>query len=134
VESVSFSQTYHYAGRIVEIPIELKLTGPRIIRLTAAVDTGSEFCIFQREYGEQLELSIESGLPEKVRTADGGTIEIFGHNVTMTCFDWNIDVLVYFAKQPGFRKNVVGRRGWLEKFKLGIIHYEGLLHLSQYND
>jgi hypothetical protein len=134
VERISFSRTHPYPASCVEVPIELKLASLKPIRLNAAVDTGSAFCIFQREYGEQLNLSIESGIPETVRTADGGVIEIFGHYVMMTCLDWTFDSLVYFAKQASFRRNVVGRSGWLEKFKLGLIHHDGLLLLGHYDD
>jgi len=59
---------------------------------------------------------------------------LFGHEVTMTCLDWDIDSIVYFAKDQAFRRNVVGRLGWLEKFKLGLIHHDSLLLLSRYDD
>jgi len=52
----------------------------------------------------------------------------------MTCLDWDIDSIVYFAKDQAFRRNVVGRLGWLEKFKLGLIHHDSLLLLSRYDD
>jgi len=70
----------------------------------------------------------------RVRTADGGAIDVFGHGVTMTFLGWDIDSLVYFAKEFSFVKNVVGQRGWLDQFKLGLIHYDSLLFLSRYDD
>ncbi len=114
-DSIIFSRRHSYADRRgIEVQIELKLTGSRAVRLYANVDTGASFCIFQREYGEQLGLSIETGKPERVRTADGGAIEVFGHEVTMTLMDWDIDSLVYFAKEFSFVKNVVGQLdGWI---------------------
>ncbi len=39
---------------------------------------------------------------------------------------------VYFAKEESFTRNVLGRQGWLDRVKLGLIDYEGKLLLSAY--
>jgi hypothetical protein len=40
---------------------------------------------------------------------------------------------VYFAKDESFTRNVLGRQGWLDRVKLGLIDYEGRLFLSKYD-
>jgi hypothetical protein len=49
----------------------------------------------------------------------------------------NVDIetvsTVYFAKEESFTRNVLGRVGWLDRVKLGLIDYEGKLFLSEYN-
>jgi len=40
---------------------------------------------------------------------------------------------VCFAKEESFTRNVLGRQGWLDRVKLGLIDYEGKLFLSEYN-
>ena len=135
MERINFSLRHTYsAERGIELPIELRLVGSKIVRINANVDTGASFCIFQREYGEQLGLDIERGVHEFVRTADDGRIELFGHNVLMTCLDWDTDSLVFFAKDYSYKRNVLGQRGWLDQFKIGIVHYDGALYLSPYNE
>lgn len=41
---------------------------------------------------------------------------------------------VYFAADENFTRNVLGRQGWLDRVRLGLIDYEGKLLLSDYND
>jgi len=40
--------------------------------------------------------------------------------------------LVGFAEDKEFRRNVLGRRGFVEQIVLGLVDYEGKLHLSHY--
>lgn len=44
------------------------------------------------------------------------------------------DTTVYFADDPQFGRNVLGRQGWLDCVQLGLIDYDGKLYLSDYND
>lgn len=40
--------------------------------------------------------------------------------------------IVYFAESDYFDPNVLGRIGWLDRVKLGLIEQEGKLFLSEY--
>jgi hypothetical protein len=53
-------------------------SGGRLVDLPARIDTGSEFCIFARAYGEDLGLTIENGDPRFIATANGGRFRAFG--------------------------------------------------------
>jgi hypothetical protein len=44
----------------ITIPFELEREN-RVVGGNAKVDTGSEFCLFQRELAEELEISVEDG-------------------------------------------------------------------------
>lgn len=103
------------------------------MRLLAKVDTGASFCIFERVYGEQLGLNIEGGERVTVHTANSQFL-VYGHEVTIECFGWQFESVVYFPADPEIRRSVLGRRGWLEQFRLGLIDYQRTLHLSHYND
>ena len=48
------------------LPVSLRL-GKRVIDLLARIDTGAEFCIFERAYVEQLGLTIEDGHQQWLR-------------------------------------------------------------------
>lgn len=116
------------------ITVSVRLsTGHAAVDLTASVDTGASYCIFERGHGELLGLDIEAGRLEVLGTATG-TFEAYGHALTLTTFGYSFDVMVYFAGHEEFRRNVLGRRGWLDQVRLGLIEYEGKLYVSNYNE
>lgn len=103
------------------------------VSFPAKIDTGSSFCIFERKYGEELGLEIETGLFQKVGTATG-TFDTFGFRLTLQVEEFAFDSLVYFAADEYVKRNVLGRHGWLESVKIGLVDYEGKLYLSRYSD
>lgn len=133
-ETVSFAVTHHYDTRKTGISIDvlLRLKGKEI-EIATKLDTGASFCIFQRLYGELLGLTIENGRPETLNTATGSFLA-YGHEVTLIALGLEFQTTVYFAAPENFRRNVLGRQGWLDRVRLGLIDYEGKLFLSDYND
>ncbi len=101
--------------------------------LLAKIDTGATFCIFQREHAEGLDIDVESGLPEEISTATG-RFKAYGHSVNLTCFKYEFETTVYFTEQYDFSRNVLGLRGWFDKFRFGLIHYDATLYLSNYDE
>lgn len=124
--------TYDDAGTGIGVPVELSF-GDRAVILTAKLDTGASFCIFARTYAEALGLDVEKGQLEWVSTAVGGRFLTFGHEVTISTIDIEFDAMVYFAKEEVFKRNVLGRRGWLDQLRIGLIDYDRSLYLSGYN-
>lgn len=132
--TLTFQQTHDYSSQArdgITIPIELTV-GQRVVRLHAKLDTGASFCIFERDYAEELRLNVESGRQVTVRTANS-EFQVYGHGVTITCLDWQFESEVFFSGSPDIRRNVLGRRGWLQKFGLALIDYDSVLHLSHYD-
>jgi hypothetical protein len=41
------------------------------------------------------------------------------------------DSMIYFAAEEHYNRNVVGRHGWLNRVRLALIDYEGMLYLSR---
>jgi hypothetical protein len=103
------------------------------VRLLAKLDTGAACCIFQRVYGEQLGLNIEAGESKSFGTATG-QFQAYGHEVTIACFDWELHSVVFFPAALEIHRNVLGREGWLQKFRVALIDYDSILHLSHYNE
>jgi hypothetical protein len=130
----AFRESFNYSRSEsgIEVPISLVNAG-RTVRLLAKIDTGAAFCIFQREYAEQLGLDVETGIRLTMSTATG-SFETYGHTVTLTCFDWSFETCLYFAAETQFSRNVVGRVGWLQYLRIGIIDHDALLLLSHYDD
>ncbi len=42
--------------------------------------------------------------------------------------------MVYFAEHDGFRTSVVGRVGFLDRLKIGIVDYEQMFYLGIYDE
>lgn len=98
--------------------------------IEAKLDTGSSHCIFQRVHGERLGLNIESGYPMNMSTANGFFMT-YGHDVTLSVLDFKFDVMVYFAKDEEFARDVLGRHGFLNQVQIGLRDYQGELYLSR---
>jgi len=113
------------------IPLSIKLeVGETSARFWAYVDTGAAHCLFQSEYAEILGLELRVGLPLQFSVAGGAIIEAYGHTVIVEVLDRRVESVVYFTDHPGFRRNVLGRQGWLHHFKFGLIYYESKIYLG----
>ncbi len=117
----------------IPLPVVLR-AGDRVVQLAAKLDTGSQYCVFERKWGEQLGLTIEAGLLLKMRDASDNVFETFGHDVTIEVLGFPIESTVYFASDRGFRRSALGRVGWLNKFRLALIDYDRHLYLSAYDE
>ncbi len=107
--------------------------GNKTVDCRAKVDTGAEHCLFQRELAEGLELDLESGEFMKMNTL-GGPIPTYGHQVVMQTLGMTFDVMVYFAEDYGISRNLLGKHGWLEQVRIGLIDHDEILYVSPYNE
>ncbi|HEX5085649.1 MAG TPA: hypothetical protein VFY40_26745 [Blastocatellia bacterium] len=132
-ETLSFNTLFQYDTRRsgITLPVRLEWGGKRT-EFKAKFDSGSSACIFARNYGEDLELDIENGSPQRFETVTGGFLT-YGHEVTLTTPGVDLITTVYFAADDAYSRNVLGRQGWLDRIRLGLIDYEGKLYLSDYN-
>ncbi len=131
-ETVSFSKQYEYDMLKIGITVPVKLfSGNAIVVFEAKVDTGATNCIFERIHGERLGLIIESGEKQSFSTTTGNFVT-YAHEVSLSVLEIEMFTRVYFAESDSYRRNVLGRQGWLDRVKLGLIDYEGKLLLSAY--
>ncbi|MFN7926859.1 MAG: retropepsin-like aspartic protease [Blastocatellia bacterium] len=125
-----------------ELPYEDKRSGVSLlitlsyqgneINVPAKVDTGADVCLFNHETGLALGIPIERG--DYLRLGGlTGTLEAYGHEVTIQTGSIAFQSVVYFAKYPGLQRNLLGRQGWLRNLKLGLMDYDNRLHLSPYD-
>lgn len=135
METLTFRSRYDYSRSDVgiEVPVSLRVDGARSVRLLAKVDTGASFCIFQRDYADQLGIHVESGLHKVVATATG-QFDAYGHTLILSCLDWEFEATVYFAGGLDYQRNVLGRSGWLQHFRLALVDHDAMLLLSHYDD
>ena len=76
---------------------------------------------------------MESGEPVHFITA-AGDFDAYAHDVVLSVLEIETHTRVCFAKEESFTRNVLGRQGWLDRVKLGLIDYEGKLLLSVYGE
>jgi len=93
---------------------------------------GAAFCIFDRRHAEMLGLIVESGQLLSFRTA-AGHFRAYGHEINLKTLGVEVSSVVYFAENPEFKGNDLGRTGWLDRIRLGIVDYEQRLYLSAYD-
>jgi len=131
--SIDFSRTHSYlaAGDGISLPVFLS-SGEERIKLLAHVDTGATHCLFERRHAELMNLDVEAGDPMAFRTATG-RVEAFGHLVTIETLGLNFESVVYFFADERINKNLLGRLGWLDRIRIGVIDYDGLLYLASYD-
>jgi len=130
--TLEFDEVYEYNTLKSGITVPIKLLyAENQVGFTAKIDTGSSHCIFERKHGQQLELEIENGIELNFNTATG-SFRAFGHELTLTVLGIETVSTVYFAEGDSFDRNVLGRIGWLDRVKLGLIEQEGKLFLSEY--
>ena len=130
---LNFRFQFDYPDRPEGIRLPATLTfGGKAVHTHAYVDPGAAFCVFSREIGEKLGLNIESGIPKRMGSLVG-TLDTFGHEVTLQTLEVSFQSFVYFAKYPGLQRNLLGRQGGLRNLKVGLIDYDNLLYLSAYD-
>jgi len=134
LHAIEFSTVHDYDTLKTGITLPVTLGyNSRTVDFEAKLDTGSSHCIFERRFGENLGLEIENGTLEKFGTATVGFFA-YGHEVSLSVLEIETYSKVYFAKEESFTRNVLGRQGWLDRVKLGLIDYEGKLLLSAYGE
>jgi hypothetical protein len=131
--SLEFSQVHHYNSTAGGISVSVVLrSGGNAANLLAYLDTGAANCLFERKYGEMLKLEIEAGDRRTFSTVAGG-VDAFGHFVELEVYGLKFESLVYFFGDERIEKNVLGRAGWLDRIRLGLIDYDCELYLAAYD-
>ena len=131
---LSFAQVHSYAGRdtSVTLPVVLR-SGERVVDLIASLDTGAAYCLFESDYAAELGLTLTSGVQTRFRTANR-SFDAFGHEVEIDVVGIVVHSLVYFFAEPSIHKNVLGRGGWLDRVRVGLVDHERQVFLAAHDD
>jgi hypothetical protein len=100
--SFDVSYLYEESAEGISLPVTLSYKDSQI-RSYAKVDTGSEYCIFSLELGENLGIDVPAGLPKSMGSLTG-TLETFGHEIVIQSCGLAVQSIAYFAKYPGLPK------------------------------
>jgi hypothetical protein len=99
------------------------------VELRARLDPGAADCLFDRFYADILGLP-KAGVERTYRTVTG-SFQAFGHEVTIETLGLHWSALVFFHAMGNPAHSFVGRRGWLDRVRLGIVHHERRLFLAR---
>jgi len=131
---LSFTRREIYSSLASGISLETTLRfGELFINCDAKIDTGAEVCLFQRAIGEAIEIPIENGLRKQLETLTG-VLTAYGHEVVLETLGLQLQTVVYFAERDEVKRNLLGRQGWLQLIRLGIVDYDSELYLSMYDE
>ncbi|HVW83185.1 MAG TPA: hypothetical protein VHB50_00815 [Bryobacteraceae bacterium] len=113
----------HYEETPAGILVPIRLThGDRSVELRAQLDTGAADCIFDNSYADILGLT-DSGIQREYRTVTG-SFRAHGHELTIETMGLEWTAMVFFHAMSNPAHAFLGRRGWLDRVRLGIVHYE----------
>ncbi len=59
--------------------------------------------------------------------------DAYGHEVEIDVLGIVTQSVVYFFAEPSIRKNVLGRSGWLDRVRLGLVDHDRELYLAAYD-
>ncbi len=132
MENIRFDRIYQYdtLQTGITVLVVLQYDGKEA-DFEAKIDTGSTHCIFERKHAERLGIDVEKGDEISISTALS-SFSAYGHGLTFNVLDIEFVSTVYFAADESFTRNILGRQGFLDRVKLGLIDYEGKLLLSDY--
>lgn len=124
----SYRHSYAYQSAIT-LPVTLSSDIDVYVDFSAKLDTGSTFCIFEKKYADWLGLNPGAGISTRISTATG-SFQTYGYELTLSLFDLEWQAVVYFADDDSFSLNVLGRIGFLDRLKIGMVDYEELIYLE----
>jgi len=147
VSQIEFTTIHSYGSERegISVPVILK-AGENSVRLAASIDTGATFCIFRNELADarneladaRNELADALGLHpanaslKRFRTANS-SFEAFGHEVEISVLGVTTVSIVYFFVDASINKNVLGRVGWLDRVRLGLVDHDTTMYLAPYD-
>ncbi|HEX3744868.1 MAG TPA: hypothetical protein VHW09_13090 [Bryobacteraceae bacterium] len=130
--SLEFDTAHRYTDTRDGIPVPVSLViGRQSVELLAKLDTGAAHCIFERKYGEMLEIDVESGRLQRFRTV-AGSFAAYEQEVIIQTLGIEFPAVVFFAQDSTFSRNFLGRSGWLDRPRVGMIDYERMLFVGTY--
>ncbi len=130
--NLNFEKLIFYNTGEVGITVDVEIRfGDSTTRFEAKIDTGATSCIFERRLGEEIGVEIENGDMMRFSSATDSFLT-YGHFVSLAVEEFEFYSYVFFAANENFKRNVLGRIGWLDRLRIGLIDYDGKLYLSRY--
>lgn len=137
--SFQFEYEYEQSSERVLVPVRLRSENVVTTPLIPHLDTGSPVNVFRADIAEILNIPYEqTERVIRIGTAGGSTFLAYGHELTLEVIGSTLllETIVYFAPWlPGVGPDVgvLGLRDFATKLRIGLVHYERMLYLADYN-
>ncbi len=132
MHNLNFEKLVRYDAGEMGINVKVEISfGDSTTHFDAKIDTGAAACVFERRVGEEIGVEIETG-DEMFFSSATDSFLTYGHFVFLKVEDFEFYSYVFFAAQNSFKRNVLGRKGWLDRLQIGLIDYNGKLYLNHY--
>ena len=120
--------SYATAQAGITVPVVLK-SGDKSVPIAASIDTGATFCLFRAELATALGLELTNGEWKRFRTANSN-FDAYGHEIELSVLGLTTFSTVYFFADAAINKNVLGRVGWLDRVRLGLVEHDSQIYLA----
>ncbi|MGH9799282.1 MAG: hypothetical protein ACRD82_02880, partial [Blastocatellia bacterium] len=112
----------------ITIPVRLE-RNDLISFCEAKIDTGSQYCLFQREIADDLEIEVADGYPFHFTTL-AGDFTAYAHTIVLETFGIKFESTVMFMPAYGTTRNILGRKGWLENLDMALSMGDEAVYLT----
>src|SRR3989338_11223764 len=95
-------------------------SGGRLIRYSALIDSGADFCIFDGEVGDYLGIDVRAGSREVFGgVQERGGAEAFLHEITLNVGGWDYQTTVGFSYDIAKHgSGILGQKGFFDMFSI----------------
>ena len=87
--------------------------------------------MFENAYAAELGLDLTGGVLTRFRTANS-SFDAYGYEVEIDVLGTVTHSLVYFFAESSIRKNVLGRGGWLDRVRVGLVDHDREIYLADH--
>ncbi|MDA2921647.1 retropepsin-like domain-containing protein [Patescibacteria group bacterium AH-259-L07] len=126
-----------YSTRILRPVIPIKVIYNNIsVPYEILVDSGADFCVFDAEIADILEIDVEKGKKGEVAGVTGANEPIYFHDLEIEVGSWRFKVKAAFLRKIGkFGYGIVGQKGFFDIFvvKFDLLKEEVDLKLRNKN-
>ena len=114
------------------IPVRLGF-GASSLQYQALIDSGADFSIFHREFGELLGINIESGIPLDFGGVQKGSSSVaYLHEVTLIIGGWKYKVMAAFSEDISDKSyGILGQKGFFDLFCVKFDYQKEEIELKQ---
>ncbi len=133
---LTYTHRHDYSGfssRGITLPVTLISGGGNLLDLRGMLDTGSPFCVLEKHNAEMLGLDLISGISQRIATA-AGSFTAYGHELLIQLFNYQWEATVYFHENEGFARNILGRTGFIDHLRIGLVDYDETIFIGLYGD
>lgn len=111
------------------IPLKLSYKGTTLAH-EALVDSGSDLCLFDAEFGELLGIDIESGEKTEVGGVTGAAAPYYWHDVTLNVGGHYFQTRVGFMRAIASDYGILGQDGFFNFFVVKFDYRKEVVELS----